>query len=162
MPEGYEDLHDIEHMDDQELEDLIVQQLRDDPDLDADEVDVQVEDGFVSLGGRVGSEMELQQVAQIVTDVLGIESYSNEIVVNELERHMESEAADEAVAEEQEVASQIGDAAEQTDPAADHLIEDLEAEMYGTHDVQQAIEGGVPYEPPDRPIQDGSWSEENH
>lgn len=158
----YEDLHDIEDMDDQELEDLIVQQLGEYPDVDAEAIEVRVEDGFVTLAGRVGTEQELQEISHIVTDVLGLASFSNEIGVAELERAEQSEAADEAVAEDEEVESQLGEEGKRTEPSAEHLMEDLDAELYGTHDVQKAIEGGTSYEPPDRPVQEGSWSEETH
>ena len=56
----------------------------------------------------------------------------------------------------------LGEEGRQTDPQAEHLLEDVEGEQFGTHDLQQAISRGEAYEPPDRPIQDGSWSEENH
>jgi osmotically-inducible protein OsmY len=44
-----------------------------------------------------------------------------------------------------------GDADMTTDPAALREEEDLEADLYGTHDVQRAIEQGTSYEPPDTP-----------
>lgn len=162
MPNDYEDVHDIEDMDDRELRELIVQELSEYPDVDVREVDVRVEDGFVTLRGRVGTEQEMQEVSQIVTDVLGISSVSNEIQVSELERAQQSEAADEAVVEDEEVESQLGEEGKHTEPSAEHLMEDLDAELYGTHNLRKAIEGGTSYEAPDRPVQEGSWSEETH
>ncbi|HLU25658.1 MAG TPA: BON domain-containing protein [Longimicrobiales bacterium] len=158
----FEDLFRLEDMDDDELRDLIVQALEEYPDIDAEGVDVLVEDGFVTLTGRVGVEEELQEIEHILTDVIGVTEYSNEIVVDELVRMGFSEAADEAVAEAAEAEAFLGGGTDLTDPEADHLIEDVAADLYGTHDIQQAISRGTAYEPPDRPIQEGTWSEEDH
>src|SRR5690606_9076698 len=160
--EDYEDLYSLGDLDDEELHELILQELEEYPELDPDLLDIQVEDGFVTITGRVGSEAELQEIEQIVSDVLGIANYSNEVVVDELVRGTSSEAADEAAAEDAEVEAQLGEEGELTDAQADHLIEDLPGELYGTHHVQAAISRGEAYEPPDRPVQEGSWSEEKH
>ena len=162
MPRDYENLHDIGDMGDQEIEDLVVQELREYPDLDVDDLDVRVEGGFLTLGGRVGTEQELQVVSQVVTDVLGIQNYSNEIVIDEVRRGQMPEAADEEVARDAEIVPQLGAAAEETSDTAEHLLEHLDEELYSTHDLGKAIQDGLNYEPPDRPIQEGSWSEENH
>jgi hypothetical protein len=45
---------------------------------------------------------------------------------------------------------------------AEHLVEDLDAQTYGTHDVGTAVEEGASYEPPDRPVPDGYGSREAH
>lgn len=160
--QDFEDVYRLDDMDDDELRDLIVQALEEYPDIDPDRVDVQVEDGFVKLTGRVGVEEELQEIEHILTDVIGVTDYSNELIVDELVRITFSEAADEAVAEAGEAEAYLGDGGDLTDPEADHLIEDVAADLYGTHDVQKAISRGEAYEPPDRPIQEGTWSEEDH
>jgi hypothetical protein len=162
MADDYENLYDIEDMDDQEIEDLIVQELREYPDLDVDSLEVRVEDGFVTLGGRAGTEQEMQEVEHIVSDVLGIRDYSNEIVVDENNRAQYSEAADEAVAQAEAESSPLGDRQSLTQDEAGHLFEHLESEMRGTRDVQEAIGEALPYNPADHPLQDGTWSEENH
>jgi len=162
MARDYENLNDIEDMSDQEIEDLVAQELREYPDVDVDDLDVRVERGFVTLGGRVGTEQELQVVAQVLTDVLGVERYSNEVVIDETRRARMPEAADEEVAHEESVTPQLGAPSDQTSDTAGHLREDLDAELYGTHDLQQAIQEGLDYEAPDRPVQEGIWSEENH
>ncbi len=162
MPRDFENLYDIEHMGDQEIADLISQELTEYPDLDVDDIDIRVEDGFVTLGGRVGTEQELQVVAQVVGDVLGIRTYSNEIIIDEVRRGEMPEAADEEAARDAEATPQLGRAAEQTSDTSDHLVEHLDEEMYSTHDIQKAIQQGMNYEAPDRPVQEGSWSEENH
>ncbi len=162
MPRDYENLHHIEDMGDQEIEDLVAQELREYPDVDVDDLDIHVERGFVTLGGRVGTEHELQVVSQILTDVLGVEHYSNEIVIDEARRAQMPEAADEEIARDATIQPQLGAGAEQTSDTADHLLEHLDEELYSTHDLGKAIQDGLNYEPPDRPIQEGSWSEENH
>lgn len=162
MATDYEDLFDVDNMTDDEVEELIREELDSYPELDPEVLDIEVEDGFVTLGGRVGTEEELQLVEHAVTDVLRIDNYSNEIVVDELSRAEYDEGADVAATEDAEVEDDLGESGRATDPAADHLIEDLESQMYGTHDMGKAIERGTSYEPPDRPPQQGSWSEENH
>lgn len=162
MPGDFEDLYDLENMDDEEIEALILEELGEYPDIDPDDISVDVEDGFVTLTGRIGTEQELQEIEFILSDVIGIANYSNEIVIDELVRAEYSAGADDAVVEDEEVESQYGEEPGRTDPQAQHLLEDVRGDAYSTHDMQQAIERGQSYEPPDRPIQEGSWSEENH
>lgn len=162
MPGDFEDLYDLDNLDDAELYDLILQQMTEYPDLDPDLIDLRVEDGFITMEGRVGTEQELQTFEHILTEVLGIANYSNNLVLDELVRAEHSEGADDAIVEDEEVDAQTGEEGEYTEPSADHLIEDLEGDLYSTHDVHRAIERGESYEPPDRPLQEGSWSEENH
>ncbi len=162
MPRDYEDLHHIGDMGDQELEDLVAQELGEYPDVDVDDLDIHVERGFLTLGGRVGTEHELQVVSQILTDVLGLEHYSNEIVIDEARRAQMPEAADEEIAHDATISPQLGAAGDQTSDTADHLVEHLDEELYSTHDLGKAIQDGLNYEAPDRPMQEGSWSEENH
>lgn len=160
----YEDLYDLDNLDDDEIYDLIVQQFEEYGDIDLDLIDILVDGGFITLSGRVGTEHELQVVEQILTDVLGVQNYSNEVVIADLARTELSEAADDARFEVDaaEVVSPLGEGDDRTDPQAAHLLENIAGELYGTHDLQRAIEQGEAYEAPDRPLQEGSWSEENH
>ncbi|HEX7048966.1 MAG TPA: BON domain-containing protein [Longimicrobiales bacterium] len=162
MPDDYEDLYDLDNLDADEIYDLLVQELGDYPDLDPDLLEIEVEDGFVTLTGRVGTEQELQEIEYVLTDVLGISNYSNELIVDELVRAEAAVGADDAVVEDEEVEAQFGEEGERTDPQADHLLVDLGGEQYGTHNAQRAIARGEAYEPPDHPLQEGSWSEERH
>src|SRR5690606_21646099 len=162
MPGDYEDLYDLENLDDDELASLILEELGEYPEIDPDAIDVDVQDGFVTLTGRVGTEYELQVVEQVLSDVLGIANYSNELVVDELARIEYLAGADDAVAEDEEIEAQYGEEGRRTEPTAEHLLEDVAGQAYGTHDYQRALETGETYEAPDRPIQEGSWSEENH
>ena len=164
MAHEYDDLYDLSNLDDTEIKDLVLQELREVPDIDAELVEVNVEQGVVRLSGRVGTEQEVQTVEQVVTDVIGIERVNNELVVDEVVRGQRSEAADEAFAEEREAAPQfsIGTGIINTSDTAQHLVEDVEADQFGTHNPQEAIERGTAYEPPDRPGQQGSYSREDH
>jgi hypothetical protein len=156
------DLYDLSNMTDEEIRELVVDQLREYPNIDADWIDVQVKNGLVTLSGRVGTDAELQVVEAVVHDVIGIESYSNELVVDELVRAEAPEAIDDWLVEEEESDDQLGDPDDKQSDTAQHLVENLEAETFGTHDMGQAIEDGIPYIPPDRPVGDGYDSRENH
>lgn len=164
MADEYDNLYDIANLDDGELKDLVLQQLGEYPDIDVDLVEVEVQRGQVRLSGRVGTEQEVQTAEQVVTDLLGVNRVRNELVVFDAVRGQRSEAADEAFVEDLEADPQLsgGPGAATTSDTAQHLVEDLEAEHFGTHDSQSAIERGTTYEPPDRGIQQGSYSIEDH
>lgn len=165
MATDYENVHHIEDMDDEEIRDLILQELEQIPEVDVELLDVEVTDGKVTVSGRVGTEEEIQAVEQLVSDVLGIADLTSDMVVDELVRGERSEDTVEARVEDEEVQDQLGepqgDQVHSTE-SSDHLQEDLVGDAYGTHDVQDAIEKGQSYEPPDRPPQMGSRSRENH
>lgn len=156
------DLYDLSNMTDDEIRQLVVDQLRDTPNVDAGWIDVDVRDGFVTLSGRVGTDGEVQVVEEIVHDVIGIEDYANELVVDELHRGEEPEAADDALAADEAVDEQFGEPDPQQSDTAEHLVEDLRNQTFGTHDMSEAIEEGAPYIPPDRPIPRGYGSREDH
>lgn len=162
MAADYEDFHDIESMTDAALESLIREQFNEHPDLDGSRVDIAVADGTVRLEGRVGTEGELQILEHIVTDVLGIERITNELVVDELMRGEQAEAADVANARVYAADGGARGGADRTEDTAEHLLEDTQAEQYGTSDMGEAIERGQTYNPPDAPVQEGNWSRENH
>jgi hypothetical protein len=162
MPKDYSGPYHPGDMSDNELRDLVVQQLADDPNLDVDWIDVSVREGFVTLGGTVGTDGEKQVAEKVIADVIGVESYANELVVNELHRGELPEAADASDAREREADDHLGyDHRPQSDTAAHHQ-EDLEAETFGTRDMLRSIQEGATYNPPDRPIPDGYESEEEH
>jgi BON domain len=157
------DLYDLSHMTDEEIRELVTEQLREYPNVDADWIEVLVKDGVVTLTGRVGTDQEIQVAEAIVADVIGVATYSNELVVDELHRQESAEAIDDYLVEEEASDDQLGGGPEtQQSDTADHLVEDLEAEAFGTHDMGEAIQDGIPYIPPDRPIGDGYTSREDH
>ena len=157
------DLYDLGSMTDDEIRDLVVQQLREYPNVDADWIEVLVSGGVVTLTGRVGTDQELQVAEAVLADVIGVATYSNELMVDELHRQESAEAIDDWLVEEDASEDQLGGSPEsQQSDTAEHLVEDLEAETFGTHDMQESIQDGIPYIPPDRPIGDGYTSREDH
>jgi len=162
MANDYEGVFDLENQDDDELRELVFQELREAGNLDLDLIDVDVRDGRVCVSGRVGTEQEWQEIEQVLTDVLRVENYSNELVIDELVRGERSEAADDALAEEFEADPPLGAGNRRTTDTAEHLLPDTSSELYGSRDVQEAIGDATAWTPPDRPIQEGTWSQENH
>jgi len=124
--------------------------------FDPNDVDVSVSSGVVRLSGRVGTEEELRIVEHVVTDIVGIERIASELVVDPIRRAESPEPIDEhLVDEELHEGLLLGDRAGQDDPEAEHLRENLRAELFGTTDVQEAIEGAIPWNPPDSPTPEG-------
>jgi hypothetical protein len=156
------DVFDFGNMTDAEIRAVVVEHLRESPSLDADAIQVTVRNGHVVLEGRVGTDGEVQVAEAILDDVLGIEDYSNDLVVDEAYRYSLPEAADDAEERVDEMDDQLGDSDDQQSDTAEHLQEDLESETYGTHDVGTAVRDGTAYTPPDRPMPDGYDSRENH
>ncbi|HET8654681.1 MAG TPA: BON domain-containing protein [Longimicrobiaceae bacterium] len=156
------ELYDFDQMSDEEIREVVVQHLREYPNIDADWVEVYVRNGFVTLNGEVGTDGEFQVAEEIVHDVLGIEDYSNELVVGEIHRGEAPSGADEAVVQDEEVDDQLGETGSQQSDTAEHIMQHLDSDTFGTHDVGTAIRDGTSYVPPDRPIPDGYDSRENH
>lgn len=156
------DIFDYSGMTDDELYDLVTQHLREHPEVDEGWIEVTVREGHVTLAGRVGSDAEVSVAEQVVTETLGLEEFTNELMVDELHRGQLPEAADDAVMVDMEVDSQLGDSNENQSDTAAHLVEDLDSQMYGTHSVTDAVNDGASYSPPDRPIGEGYGSRESH
>jgi len=151
-------------MTDDEIYDLVVQHLGEYPELDMGWIDVTVRNGHVTLSGRVSSDGEAQVAEKGVVDVLGLDeqNFTNDLVVDELHRGEMPEAADDAVTAELETDDQLGSQSFSQSDTAEHLVEDLDALTYGTHDAGAAVQDGASYEPPDRPVADGYGSREDH
>lgn len=155
------DAFDYSGMTDDELYDVVMEALREHPEVDEEWVDVRVSEGRVTLAGRVGSDTEASVAEQVLTTTLGLEVV-NELVVDVLHRGEMPEAADEAVARDREVGDQAGEGNQEHSDTAAHLAEDLDSQMYGTRDLGTAVEEGATYIPPDRPRGDGYGSRERH
>jgi len=151
VEKDYEDTRDIEHLTDNELRALVRDEFDSQLAFDPDDVEVSVSSGAVKLSGRVGTEEELRIVERVVTDLVGIERIKSELVVDPIRRAESPEAIDEHLVDEE----MHGDRPRSDDPEAEHLREDLPAELFGTTDVQQAIEGAIPWNPPDGPTPEG-------
>jgi hypothetical protein len=152
---------DTSDMDDDEIRSLVRDELREQPNIDADLIEVDVSDGKVTLSGRVGTDAEVNIAGHLVTDVVGAVTLDNELVVDEGTRGERAAGADEAMMEQEEHDRMGGDVRQQSDTAA-HLQENLEEEHWGTHDMQSAIQDGTSYTPPDSPTADGYDSREDH
>ena len=143
--------YDFSEMTDDEIYDLVVAHLGEYPEIDLGWIDVVVRDGHVTLSGRVSSDAEVQVAEKGLIEVLGLdeEHFTNDLMVDELHRGEHSEAADEEVTEVEEADDQLGEPNMNQSDTAEHLVEDLDALTYGTHDAGTAIEEGASYEPPD-------------
>ena len=156
MEKDYEDIRDIDHLTDNELRALVRDEFEAQLAFDPDDVDVSVSSGVVKLSGRVGTGEELRIVEHVVTDLVGIERVKSELVVDPIRRAESPEAIDEhLVDEELHEGLLLGDMARTEDPEAEHLHENIRAELFGTTDVQEAIEGAIPWNPPDGPTPEG-------
>ena len=156
------DLFDFGNMTDDEIRRTVVEHLREYPNLDAEAIDVTVRDGHVVLEGRVGTDAEVQVAASVLDDVLGIEDYSNDLLVDEAYRYTLPEAADDAEAALEALDDQFSTSDDQQSDTAEHLQEDVESETFGSHDVGTSVRDGTTYIPPDRPVSDGYGSREDH
>ena len=156
MARDFEDIHDLDDLNDDELRDLVREHLAAHQGLDIDAITVTVESGRVVLDGRVGTEQERRIAEHVVTDVLGLDSCENNIFVDASRRVESPEAADDSlVAEDAEEGLLLGDRPVSQSPEADHLPDDMDHELYGTTDVQHAIADGTAWIPPESPTPEG-------
>ena len=158
------DLYDFSSMTDDEIRTVIIQHFQENPSLDTDWIEVLVQEGFVTLSGRVGTDGEVQVAEGLLHDILGITTYQNDLVVDELHRISLSEASDEATTQVDELEESVGsgNVQDQHTDTSEHLVANLEEDTFGTQDMGAAIRDGNPYIPPDRPQTDGYGSREDH
>ena len=156
MARDFEDVNDIDDLSDDELRGLVREHLAADSALDIDDLSVHVRDGRVILEGRVGTDEERRIAEHIVTDVLGLENYENNIFVDPVRRAISPEAADENVVDEDITEGRLlGDRAVGLSPEVEERVEDEDAMLYGTTDVGHAIEEGTAWIPPEAPTPEG-------
>lgn len=156
MARDFEDLHNIDDLNDDELRDLVRAHLVGSNAVDADNITVGVEDGVVRLGGRVGTEEELRVAEHIVTDILGIEQIDSQMVVDALRRPESPEDIEEHLATESEHEGLLlGDRPVPFEAEDAQVRDDLDARLFGTTDVQKAIADGTAWIPPESPTPEG-------
>ncbi|HKO16123.1 MAG TPA: BON domain-containing protein [Gemmatimonadaceae bacterium] len=156
MARDYEDIHDLDDLSDGELRELVRQHLAADNALDIDEITITVNDGKVLLDGEVGTDEERRIAEHVVTDLVGIDRYENRLFVHGARRGLNSEAADESLADEDlREGLLLGDRPVGLSPEAEHKSEDLDADLFGTTDVQHAIQDGTAWIPPESPTPEG-------
>src|SRR5687767_6246399 len=157
MAHDYENTDDLEDLSDREIRGLIRDRLAEHRGLDINDIEVQVVDGVVRLEGRVGTESERRVAEHVVTDVIGIPTVDNQIVVDALRRAESPEAVDDHDADEDDRAGLLlGDRPVPFSAEAEHLEEDLDSRLFGTTDVGNAIESGTAWIPPESPTPEGS------
>jgi hypothetical protein len=156
MAHDYEDMHNIEGLEDRELRDLVREQLAEHSGLDIDDITVLVADGSVTLSGRVGTDGERRIAEHVLTDVLGITEFVNDLVIDPV-RRAESPAAidDHLVDEEERSGTLLGDVAVPFSSEAEHLADEFQDDVAGTTDYTRVMEDGMTWNPPDGPTPEG-------
>ena len=156
MARDYEDLQNLDQLDDREIRDLVRERLSEHNGLDVDDIVVVVTNGAIALSGRVGTEAERRIAEHILTDVLGVEEFTNDLVIDPIRRAESPIDIDDHLAEEDRSAGLLlGDRAVPLSPEAEHLADDAETDLAGTTDVQDAIEGAKSWNPPESPTPEG-------
>ena len=158
MAQDFENVFDLDDLSDAELRGLVREQLSEYETLDIDNILIHVKDGHVTLSGRVGTEPERQIADHVLSDVIGLEAFSNNLVVDPIRIDEEPEAADEQVARAEDRGEGPilgGSDTNDTDPEDERVRDNDEQSLFGTHDVRSAIENGVPWVPPDEPTPEG-------
>ena len=100
MARDFEDLNDLDDLNDDELRGLVREHLAAHNGLDIDDLTIEAHDGRVILAGRVGTDGERLVAEHIVTDVLGILNYRNDIFVDPTRRATSPEAVDESIVDD--------------------------------------------------------------
>jgi hypothetical protein len=158
VEKDYEDIDEIDEQTDGELRALVRDRLEEQLAFDPNDVEVAVRGGVVHLSGRVGTEQEFRIVEHVVTDLVGIKELKNDLVVDPIRRAESPVPIDEHLADEElREGILLGDRPRPEDPEAEHLHEDIRAELFGTSDVQKSIEEGIPWNPPDGPTPEGGF-----
>jgi hypothetical protein len=161
VEKDYEDIDEIDELTDGELRALVRDRLEEQLAFDPNDVEVSVRRGVVRLSGRVGTEQELLVVEHVVTDLIGIKEVKNDLVVDPIRRAESPVAIDEHLADEElHEGILLGDRPRPDDPEAEHLREDIRAELFGTTDVQESIAEGIPWNPPDGPTPEGGLGQD--
>jgi BON domain len=158
MAQDFENVFDLDDLSDAELRELVRDQLAQDDALDVDGILVHVKDGYVTLSGRVGTEGEKQIADHVLSDVIGLESFSNDLFVDPVRRDEEPEAADEAVARAASRGEDSllgGSDLSATDDEAQRATDNDDAALFGSRDIERVMEDGVPWIPPDEPTPEG-------
>ena len=156
MAADFENLHNTDDLSDSELRDLVRSVLKEHNGLDTDYITVLVQDGAVTLEGRVGTDYERRVAGHVLTDVIGLREVRNDLVVQAIHRAESPMAIDDHLADEAEREGLLlGDRPVQLSPEAEGVAEELDSRLYGTTDVGKAIAEGTAWIPPESPTQEG-------
>lgn len=155
MASDFENINDLNDLNDRELRDVVRSSLSAHHGLDVDYITVIVENGAVTLQGRVGTDYERRVAEHVLTDTLGLSSVRNDLVVQAIHRaESPLDAEDNAIEDEREEGLLLGDRAVPLSPEAEHLQADLDVD-WGTSDISKAISEGTSWIPPESPTQEG-------
>ena len=156
MARDYEDMQNLDQLDDREIRDLVRERLAEHNGIDIDDIVVNVQNGEIALTGRVGTEGERRIADHILTDVLGINDFSNELVIDPIRRAESPMDIDEHLAEEdRDEGLLLGDRAVPLSPEAEHLADLPGPDIEGTTDVHESIERAAGWVPPESPTPEG-------
>lgn len=164
MAHDYEDVFDLDDLNDDELRALVRDRLAAHSGLDIDDISISVEDGVVRLEGRVGTEQEKRVALRVVTDEIGVRQVENDITIDPIRRAENPEAVDDEQGEEsRREGLLLGDRAVPLEPSTEGMDEEVERDVMldGTTDVQNAINFGGAWIPPERPTPEGIGGEES-
>ena len=156
MADDFDNTDELRNLSDDELLRHVREELASRKAFDIDDLELSVAGGAVTVSGRVGTEEELRIVDHVLTDVIGVASVTNNLVVDEIRRATSPEAIDEHLADEEEHGGLLlGDIPVPLSPEAEHLADTGGDDSMGTHDVQDAIETAEPWIPPESPTPEG-------
>lgn len=162
MARDFENIHDLDDLNGDELKALVREHLQANNMVDVDDITVTIDKGTVVLAGRVGTDGEKLVAEHVVTDVLGFGSVRNEIVVDPVRRAESPVAIDEHLADEdRREGLLLGDRPLPLDPEDESRVEDLDQQLYGSTDVGHAIADGTSWIPPESPTQEGFINDRN-
>lgn len=157
MARDFDNTDDMPGMTDDELYRLVRERFDAEQALDPDDLVISARDGRVTVTGRVGTEVELRIADHVLSDGIGLADYDNQLVVDPIRRAESPEAIDEHLVDEAAHEGRLlGDRAIPLSPEAEHVGGDhANAHMFGTADVQESIEEGAPWIPPEGPTPEG-------
>ena len=156
MARDFEDIRDLDDLNDDELRLLVRERIAEHTGLDPDDITVRVEGTQVVLEGRVGTDGERRIAEHVVTDVVGIVDVRNDIVVDPIRRAESPMDIDEHLADEENTEGLLlGDRSPQRETEDAIEADDDGAHAIGTTDVQKVIESGAPWIPPTGPTPEG-------
>ena len=119
-----------------------------------------MKDGFVTLSGRVGTEMEKQVADHMLSDVIGLEDYSNDIFVDPIRRDLRARGGGRAgwrASSDREEDSLLGgsDVRHDGSRGASAPPTTTMRRCSARTTTSSVMENGVPWIPPDEPTPEG-------
>ena len=158
MAQDYEDFSSTDDLSDEELRQLVRDRLGEHPTIDLDDLTVHAEEGTIRIEGRVGTENELRIIDHVLTDLVGLASFDNQIVVDAIRRvDTPLDIDDHNEMERASAGAMFGEMPPQNTDTVHEARgdEDLDERMFGTTNYQDAVAHGTAYIPPDAPTPEG-------